>query len=184
MKIHTSQKNRRCFWKAKPLENILFSRGFAWLPKRACSHLGIVATTCINPQVAEATCSRVFLRSERPHSSSRNRKSQVRLSARASSCLLSIGCSWFEQKNRKLCSGLRTTVRGWSLRDNIICTTANFCCLLWQTAVVRRHMKETKKKPRNESLVSFLAPPAGLEPATIWLTVRCSTDWAKEEYWV
>ena len=29
-----------------------------------------------------------------------------------------------------------------------------------------------------------LAPPAGLEPATTWLTVRCSTDWAKEEYWV
>ena len=27
-----------------------------------------------------------------------------------------------------------------------------------------------------------LAPPAGLEPATTWLTVRCSTDWAKEEY--
>ena len=28
----------------------------------------------------------------------------------------------------------------------------------------------------------LLAPPAGLEPATPWLTVRCSTDWAKEEY--
>ena len=27
----------------------------------------------------------------------------------------------------------------------------------------------------------FLAPPAGLEPATTWLTVRCSTDWAKED---
>ena len=27
----------------------------------------------------------------------------------------------------------------------------------------------------------FLAPPAGLEPATTWLTVRCSTYWAKEE---
>ena len=29
---------------------------------------------------------------------------------------------------------------------------------------------------------SFLAPPAGLEPATSWLTVMRSTDWAKEEY--
>ena len=27
----------------------------------------------------------------------------------------------------------------------------------------------------------FLAPPTGLEPVTPWLTVRCSTDWAKEE---
>ena len=27
-----------------------------------------------------------------------------------------------------------------------------------------------------------LAPPAGLEPATSWLTVMRSTDWAKEEY--
>ena len=31
-------------------------------------------------------------------------------------------------------------------------------------------------------LAFFLAPPAGLEPATTWLTVRCSTDWAKEDY--
>ena len=28
----------------------------------------------------------------------------------------------------------------------------------------------------------FLAPPAGLEPATSWVTVMRSTDWAKEEY--
>ena len=26
-----------------------------------------------------------------------------------------------------------------------------------------------------------MAPPTGLEPVTPWLTVRCSTDWAKEE---
>ena len=39
------------------------------------------ATTCINPQVAEATCSRVFLRSKRPHFSARKRKSRVRLAA-------------------------------------------------------------------------------------------------------
>ena len=29
---------------------------------------------------------------------------------------------------------------------------------------------------------SWMAPPAGLEPATSWLTVMRSTDWAKEEY--
>ena len=28
-----------------------------------------------------------------------------------------------------------------------------------------------------------MAPPAGLEPATTWLTVRCSANWAKEEYY-
>ena len=28
----------------------------------------------------------------------------------------------------------------------------------------------------------FMAPPAGLEPATRWLTVRCSANWAIEEY--
>ena len=26
------------------------------------------------------------------------------------------------------------------------------------------------------------APRVGLEPTTLWLTVRCSTDWANEEY--
>ena len=31
-------------------------------------------------------------------------------------------------------------------------------------------------------MYGFLAPPAGLEPATSWLTVMRSTDWAKEEY--
>ena len=39
---------------------------------------------------------------------------------------------------------------------------------------------DRKKTVRKRSF--FLAPPAGLEPATTWLTVRCSTDWAKEEY--
>ena len=28
---------------------------------------------------------------------------------------------------------------------------------------------------------NFLAPRAGLEPATNWLTVNCSTNWATEE---
>ena len=39
----------------------------------------------------------------------------------------------------------------------------------------------TKKRLVNRQ-VFFLAPPAGLEPATSWLTVMRSTDWAKEEY--
>ena len=30
--------------------------------------------------------------------------------------------------------------------------------------------------------IFLLAPPVGLEPTTPWLTVMCSTDWAKEEY--
>ena len=30
-------------------------------------------------------------------------------------------------------------------------------------------------------LPSTLAPPAGIEPATFWLTVICSTNWATEE---
>ena len=39
---------------------------------------------------------------------------------------------------------------------------------------------DRKKTVRKRSF--FLAPPAGLEPATSWLTVMRSTDWAKEEY--
>ncbi len=33
----------------------------------------------------------------------------------------------------------------------------------------------------NTSL-SALAPPVGLEPTTLRLTAECSTDWAKEDY--
>ena len=36
-----------------------------------------------------------------------------------------------------------------------------------------------KKSTCNAS--ALLAPPVGLEPTTAGLTVRCSTDWAKEE---
>ena len=35
---------------------------------------------------------------------------------------------------------------------------------------------------KRSSSYFVLAPPVGLEPTTPWLTVRCSTDWAKEEY--
>ena len=43
------------------------------------------------------------------------------------------------------------------------------------------------KKRRNPNRIygsglSNVAPPTGLEPVTPWLTVRCSTDWAMEEY--
>ena len=37
-------------------------------------------------------------------------------------------------------------------------------------------------KKRNKYLVPFMAPPAGLEPATSWLTVMRSANWAIEEY--
>ena len=40
-----------------------------------------------------------------------------------------------------------------------------------------------RAKQKTTRLGGFcLAPPAGLEPATSWLTVMRSTDWAKEEY--
>ena len=32
-------------------------------------------------------------------------------------------------------------------------------------------------------LPSTLAPPAGIEPATFWLTVRCSTAELRRNYW-
>ena len=46
-------------------------------------------------------------------------------------------------------------------------------------------MKSEEVKSKNPECFrtqDFLAPPAGLEPATSWLTVMRSTDWAKEEY--
>ena len=49
-----------------------------------------------------------------------------------------------------------------------------------RNATVRPHQGKQKTKPIG--LVFCLAPPAGLEPATSWLTVMRSTDWAKEEY--
>ena len=45
------------------------------------------------PTSRDATCSRVFLRSERPHFSSRKRKAQVRLAAEAANRLLSMNRS-------------------------------------------------------------------------------------------
>ena len=50
--------------------------------------------------------------------------------------------------------------------------------------MMSRQSKPNKKKPKQKPpdwVVFVLAPPAGLEPATSWLTVMRSTDWAKEE---
>ena len=49
----------------------------------------------------------------------------------------------------------------------------------WQ---ITEKQKKEKKKQTADAICFFLAPPAGLEPATSWLTVMRSTDWAKEEY--
>ena len=47
---------------------------------------------------------------------------------------------------------------------------------------VYRDKIRTDPHLRGWSYLSSLAPPTGLEPVTPWLTVRCSTDWATEEY--
>ena len=48
--------------------------------------------------------------------------------------------------------------------------------------VVDRRSTMGANKKDHRLVVFLLAPPAGLEPATSWLTVMRSTDWAKEEY--
>ena len=51
-----------------------------------------------------------------------------------------------------------------------------------------RRLPNLNTRKQNETtnpfglVVSFLAPPVGLEPTTSRLTVECSTGWAKEEY--
>ena len=40
------------------------------------------------------------------------------------------------------------------------------------------------ESPKTLCFRAFLAPPVGLEPTTLRLTAACSTDWAKEEYWI
>ena len=43
----------------------------------------------------------------------------------------------------------------------------------------------TKNIPQREICeMFFIAPPVGLEPTTLRLTAECSTDWAKEEYFL
>ena len=59
--------------------------------------------------------------------------------------------------------------------------------LLCLTVFARSIARNIKKNPSNfwwllTKFEGFLAPLVGLEPTTPWLTVRCSTDWAKEEY--
>ena len=56
-------------------------------------------------------------------------------------------------------------------------------CVSTIPPVGSRQKEKRNKAPRGFCLEAFcLAPPVGLEPTTPWLTVRCSTDWAKEEY--
>ena len=53
--------------------------------------------------------------------------------------------------------------------------------LLIMLLLIRDQQGSQRKKQVLRPAFS-LAPPAGLEPATSWLTVMRSTDWAKEEY--
>ena len=50
---------------------------------------------------------------------------------------------------------------------------------LWKSLVFS---PSGKKKPHRTNPWGLVAPPTGLEPVTPWLTVRCSTDWAMEDY--
>ena len=57
------------------------------------------------------------------------------------------------------------------------------------TAVKGRCLNRLTMEPgRKLNLISdFMfpkTPPVGLEPTTLRLTAACSTDWAKEEYWI
>ena len=52
-----------------------------------------------------------------------------------------------------------------------VCWSANLWCIC---------AKKAKRRP-SKRMVFFLAPLVGLEPTTCGLTVRRSTDWAKEE---
>ena len=52
----------------------------------------------------------------------------------------------------------------------------------WSLTLLDWFTKKQKTKRHTEVYLFVLAPPVGLEPTTPWLTVRCSTDWAKEEY--
>ena len=115
-------------------------------------------------QVAlRSTLHRVSLRSERPHFSSKKRATRVRLSARASSCLLSISHRWFEPNKRSWgdCRAQNHRLRmEWVVKYNL--NYRKLCCLRSKQQVVRRHMKsERKSRPLKRSALS-LAPPAGL----------------------
>ena len=69
-------------------------------------------------------------------------------------------------------AGLRT------MRQVMLRITQSFSCEKHLPTRVSLHLgpnrKSEKRKPKALPWVFFLAPPAGLEPATPWLTVRCS----------
>ena len=43
-------------------------------------------------------------------------------------------------------------------------------------------MQRNKNPKKHKNVGKKVAPQAGLEPATHWLTVNCSTNWAIAEY--
>ena len=62
----------------------------------------------------------------------------------------------------------------------------HFCCAkasLRLSALLGGARYQLQQKPNvNVRLLIDLALPTGLEPVTLWLTVRCSANWAMEEY--
>ena len=56
--------------------------------------------------------------------------------------------------------------------------------ICWQSHQTQPSPDKTQKNPNpvKSSDLNYVAPQAGLEPATSWLTVMRSTDWAIEEY--
>lgn len=50
--------------------------------------------------------------------------------------------------------------------------------MIWRFVILLRWIKTKKETVQSP----FFALQDGLEPTTPWLTVRCSTGWAKEEY--
>ena len=55
--------------------------------------------------------------------------------------------------------------------------------ICWQSFQTQLSPDKTQKNPNpvKSSDLNYVAPQAGLEPATSWLTVTRSTDWAIEE---
>ena len=86
----------------------------------------------------------------------------------------------FTLSNQFNCSCFRFTVT-WRLNQ------PRDLFLLCLTVFTRSIARNIKNNPSNfwrllTKFEGFLAPRAGLEPATSWLTVMRSTDWANEDY--
>ena len=56
--------------------------------------------------------------------------------------------------------------------------------ICWQSLQTQLSPDKTQKNPNplKSSDLNDVAPQAGLEPATSWLTVMRSTDWAMEDH--